>query len=70
LTWIVPRVDTAYPQAEGWHIMDGFYYITSMLCSLPNPLTDVSPETDEGKIVDIIIAIWQGGYSEQALDRR
>ena len=48
---------------EGWHIKDGFYYITSMLCGLPNPLTDVSPETDGGKIVDIVIAIWQGGYS-------
>ena len=45
-------------EVEGWDIMDGFYYITSMLCGLPNPLTDVEPDTTEGKIVDIIIAIW------------
>lgn len=45
-------------EVEGWDIVDGFYYITSMLCGLPNPLTDVEPDTTEGKIVDIIIAIW------------
>jgi len=45
-------------EVEGWDIIDGFYYITSMLCGLPNPLTDVEPDTTEGKIVDIIIAIW------------
>jgi hypothetical protein len=38
--------------------MDGFYYVTSMLCGLPTPLTTVEPDTDEGKIMDIIIAIW------------
>ena len=45
-------------EVEGWDIVDGFYYITSMLCGLPNPLTDVEPDTTEGKIVDIVIAIW------------
>ena len=45
-------------EVEGWKIKDGFFYIISMLCGLPNPLTDVSPDTDEGKIVDIIIALW------------
>ena len=45
-------------EVEGWTIKDGFYYIISMLCGLPNPLTDVTPDTDEGKIVDIIIALW------------
>eukprot|EP00227_Mantoniella_beaufortii_P014699 CAMPEP_0197582352 /NCGR_PEP_ID=MMETSP1326-20131121/5588_1 /TAXON_ID=1155430 /ORGANISM="Genus nov. species nov., Strain RCC2288" /LENGTH=186 /DNA_ID=CAMNT_0043146415 /DNA_START=72 /DNA_END=629 /DNA_ORIENTATION=- len=45
-------------EAEGWPIKEGFYYVTSMLCGLPNPLTDFSPETDRGKIVDIVIAIW------------
>jgi hypothetical protein len=45
-------------EVEGWSISDGFYYITSMLCGLPNPLTDVEPESTGGKIVDIIIAIW------------
>ena len=45
-------------EVEGWGIIDGFYYITSMLCGLPNPLTDVEPESTGGKIVDIIIAIW------------
>ena len=38
--------------------MDGFYYVTSMLCGLPAPLTDVEPDSTEGKIMDIIIAIW------------
>ena len=45
-------------EVEGWSIIDGFYYITSMLCGLPNPLTDVEPESTSGKIVDIVIAIW------------
>lgn len=45
-------------EVEGWSIMDGFYYVTSMLCGLPTPLTTVEPDTDEGKIMDIIIAIW------------
>ena len=45
-------------EVEGWNIKDGFYYIISMLCGLPNALTDVTPDSDEGKIVDIIIALW------------
>ena len=45
-------------EVEGWSIKDGFYYIISMLCGLPNPLTEVTPENDEGKIVDIVIALW------------
>lgn len=45
-------------EVEGWSVKDGFYYIISMLCGLPNPLTDVTPENDEGKIVDIVIALW------------
>ena len=39
-------------------ILAGFYYVTSMLCGLPTPLTDVQPDTTGGKIMDIIIAIW------------
>ena len=45
-------------EVEGWPIVDGFYYVTSMLCGLPEPLTDVQPDSTEGKIMDIIIAIW------------
>ena len=45
-------------EVEGWKVMDGFYYVTSMLCGLPAPLTDVEPDSTEGKILDIIIAIW------------
>jgi hypothetical protein len=45
-------------EVEGWSIIDGFYYVTSMLCGLPEPLTDVEPDSTEGKIMDIIIAIW------------
>jgi len=44
--------------AEEWDTMDGFYYVISMLCGLPNPLTDVNPDTDLGKFVDIVIALW------------
>ena len=45
-------------EVEGWPIVDGFYYVTSMLCGLPAPLTDVVPDSMGGKIMDIIIAIW------------
>ena len=45
-------------EVEGWKVMDGFYYVTSMLCGLPAPLTDAEPDSTEGKILDIIIAIW------------
>ena len=45
-------------ELEGWKDIDGFYYVTSMLCGLPTPLTDVTPTTDEGKFIDIVIAIW------------
>ena len=45
-------------ELEGWSFPDGFYYIISMLCGLPNPLTDVDPDTTEGRIIDIVIAIW------------
>ena len=45
-------------EVEGWPIVDGFYYVTSMLCGLPAPLTDVEPDSMGGKIMDIIIAIW------------
>ena len=45
-------------EVEGWKVMDGFYYVTSMLCGLPAPLTDAEPDSTEGKIMDIIIAIW------------
>ena len=55
---VVPVIVLILAEVEGWDIVDGFYYITSMLCGLPNPLTDVEPDTTEGKIVDIIIAIW------------
>ena len=45
-------------EVEGWKIKDGFYYIISMLCGLPTPLTEVDPDTDEGKLVDVIVALW------------
>ena len=48
-------------ELEGWSFPDGFYYIISMLCGLPNPLTDVDPDTTEGRIIDIVIAIWALG---------
>ena len=45
-------------ELEGWKDLDGFYYVTSMLCGMPTPLTDVTPDSDQGKFVDIVIAIW------------
>jgi hypothetical protein len=45
-------------KVEGWPIIDGFYYVTSMLCGLPEPLTLVEPQNTAGKIMDIIISIW------------
>mmetsp|Transcript_5185 Transcript_5185/g.18607 ORF Transcript_5185/g.18607 Transcript_5185/m.18607 type:complete len:384 (-) Transcript_5185:406-1557(-) len=45
-------------ELEGWDDIDGFYYLMSVLCGLPNGLTDESPTSDEGKAVDIIIVLW------------
>jgi hypothetical protein len=44
-------------ELEGWDDMDGFYYLMSVLCGLPNGLTDESPTSDEGKAVDIISVV-------------
>ena len=30
-------------ELEGWDDIDGFYYLMSVLCGLPNGLTDESP---------------------------
>lgn len=43
---------------EGWSFHDAFMYVTSGICGLSNPLTDVSPDTHGGKVFDIIISIW------------
>eukprot|EP00658_Telonema_sp_P-2_P068933 TRINITY_DN5796_c0_g2_i2.p1 TRINITY_DN5796_c0_g2~~TRINITY_DN5796_c0_g2_i2.p1 ORF type:complete len:172 (-),score=41.38 TRINITY_DN5796_c0_g2_i2:111-626(-) len=43
---------------EGWPYMDGFYYVTGNLTGLATPLTSAQPETNLGKIVDVLIAIW------------
>lgn len=43
---------------EGWVWSTGFYYVVSNLVGLGNPLTNVSPDTTVGKLVDIVIAVW------------
>ena len=52
---------TILAELEGWPDLQGFYYIISMLCGLPNPITDdpgLSPTSTEGKFIDIVVALW------------
>ena len=43
---------------ENWSVVDGFYYVMGNLAGLATPLTEVMPEDDFGKAVDILIAVW------------
>lgn len=45
-------------EVEGWHFWDGFYYVVSNLTGLATPLTEVTPETQSGKIFDVLVAVW------------
>ena len=52
---------TILAELEGWPDLQGFYYLISMLCGLPNPITDdpsLSPTSTEGKFIDIVVALW------------
>ena len=42
--------------AEGWHVKDGIYYVFGNLLGLGTPLTNVTPLTVMGDVLDIIIS--------------
>lgn len=42
--------------AEGWNVVDGIYYVFGNLLGLGTPLTDVTPQTVMGDVLDIIIS--------------
>ena len=44
--------------AEGWVWSDGFLYVITNLCILGGQLTAVTPTTDRGRAVDVIIGLW------------
>jgi hypothetical protein len=44
--------------AEGWSWQDGFLYVITNLCILGGQLTTVSPTSDRGRAVDIIIGLY------------
>ena len=41
--------------AESWNVVVGFYYVISNLTGLANPLTNQSPESSLGKVVDVTV---------------
>jgi len=43
---------------EQWTFEDGFYYVCGNLAQLATPLTNVTPDTDRGKIFDVLVAVW------------
>merc|ERR1740130_741894 len=43
---------------EGGSAYNGFLYVIGNLCGLATPLTNVSPDSTLGTIVDILVAIW------------
>ena len=42
--------------AEGWTMVDGLLYVFSNLLGLGTPLTDVTPQTVGGDVIDIIVS--------------
>jgi len=45
-------------EAEGWKPMQGFLYVLTNLCVLGGPLTDVEPDSDRGRAVDVLVGLW------------
>jgi hypothetical protein len=48
---------------ENWRAWTGFLYVSSNVCGLGNPLTDASPHTHGGIMVDILTSFWSIGVS-------
>lgn len=49
--------------AENWHISVGILYVLSNILGLADPLTDDSPESDAGKVIDVVISSIALGYT-------
>ena len=45
--------------AQGWSFRVGFEYLISAMCGLGNPLTEVSPDSTEGRMLAVLFASWQ-----------
>jgi len=43
---------------EAWTFGQGFFFVMSVLLGLPNPLTEVTPDNDTGKLLEVIFVIW------------
>merc|ERR1711959_700423 len=43
---------------EGWKVVDGFRYVVGNLCGLATPLTDATPTSIGGDLVDVVISVW------------
>jgi hypothetical protein len=44
--------------AEGWSWHSGFLYVITNLCILGGLLTDAAPDTNKGRFIDVLIALW------------
>lgn len=47
---------------EGWSLEDGFLYVFSNTLGLGTPLTEVSPETLKGALLDVVLSSIALGY--------
>ena len=43
-------------EVEGWSLLNGFFYVLGNLTGLV--LTYVSPESEGGKVFDVLVAVW------------
>lgn len=48
--------------AENWHVSEGISYVLSNILGLADPLTDVSPDSAAGKVIDVVISSIALGY--------
>jgi hypothetical protein len=48
--------------AENWHISQGILYVLENILGLADPLTDNSPVTPGGKVIDVVISSIALGY--------
>ena len=61
VTVFAVAIGAALAAAEGWPWHVGVLYVFSMLCGMPNSLADENPETDAGKVADVVAASWAWG---------
>ncbi len=48
--------------AENWHVSQGILYVLSNILGLADPLTDISPDSAAGKVIDVVISSIALGY--------